>query len=108
MVFGNWQPEEHVEVDNEGAVVELNWKFEPAEPVESSQGFEIVGPLSSLYAALYNLRTLDEAGRVKSLLARPEPDVLVGLIPDDYWDNADRALPLWRLNVQPRQSPDVN
>jgi hypothetical protein len=45
---------------------------------------------------------------VKSLRARPEPDVLADFIPDDYWDNRDRALPLWWLNVHPSESADVD
>lgn len=107
MDLGHWQMDENVEVASDGTVVRVNYKFEPAEPVEESQGFAIVGSLSSLYSALYNLTTLDEAGEVISLRRRPEPDALVDLIPDDYWDNPDRALPLWRLDVHRRWSAEA-
>jgi hypothetical protein len=103
MAFGGWHMEESVNVDEGGNVLQLDYSFEPAEPVESPQGFEIVSPLSSLYSALYNLATLNEAGEVASLRRRPEPDALVDLIPDDYWNMPDRALPIWRLKLKPRR-----
>jgi len=107
MAFGGWHAEENVEVDDDGKVVQLSYRFEPAEPVEAPQGFEIVGPLSSLYSALYNLMTLDEDGEVTSLRRSAKPGILRDLIPDDYWDDPDRALPLWRLNLHPREAAEA-
>jgi hypothetical protein len=102
MAFGGWHMQESVETDQDGNVVQLDLSFEPAEPVEAPQGFEIVGPLSSLYSALYNLTTLDEDGDVSSLRRTPDPAAFVDFIPDDYWDTPDRALPIWKLKVAPR------
>jgi len=64
------------------------------------QDFASVGMLSSLYAALFDDVTLSAEGEVDQLDHRPAPGELAKLIPDDFWDRADRA-PLWRLNIQP-------
>jgi hypothetical protein len=104
MAFGGWQLEEVAGVNPDGTVTKLDYVFAPEEPVGEGQGFEIVGPLSSLYSALYNLSTLDEAGLVTTLRRRPEPGALADLIPQDYWDTPDRALPLWRFTVLSNES----
>lgn len=104
MLYGSWNLKQKVQLGNDGVITQLDCELEPPEPDEASQGFAMIGPLSSLYSALYNLKTLDEAGDVKSLRSPPEPGVFVDLIPADYWDRPDRALPLWRFELKPSTS----
>jgi hypothetical protein len=72
----------------------------------ASQGFVMVGYLSSMYSTSYNWATLDESGEMRKLRHEPDPAVLAKLIPSDYWERPDRVLKLWRLNIRPQNVAD--
>jgi hypothetical protein len=65
-----------------------------------------VALLSSMYSTLYNVGTLDDEGGFRELSLEPEPGRLAGLIPPDYWDTPDRALPLWAFKVRAATSSE--
>lgn len=64
-----------------------------------AQGFATLAFLSSMYSSLYNSVTLDGEGNIRALRHEPDPGVLAQLIPSDYWDRADRHLPIWKFQV---------
>jgi hypothetical protein len=102
--FGKWEVEQELQYGPGGDVVTIDLVARP--PVidhkeQVAQDFAFVGMLSSLYAALFDEATLSAEGKVDHLDHRPDPGELAKLIPRDFWDRADRALPLWRLNIQP-------
>jgi len=102
--FGKWEVEQEPQHGPGGDVVTIDLVARP--PVvddqdAATQDFASVGMLSSLYAALFDEATLSAKGEVDELDVRPDPGALAKLIPDDFWDRADRALPLWRLNIHP-------
>lgn len=105
MLFGGWQPEQRPRYDEDGKIERLEYMFNPTEPAPPSQAFEVVGALSSMYSALYNLSTLSDEGRVTALRREPEPGALVELVPHDYWSRENRALPLWRFDLKPSEPP---
>jgi hypothetical protein len=104
MFFGSWQAEQQLHYDEGGKVDRLEYVFMPTERAPAPQKFEMVGTLSSMYSALYNLSTLAEEGRVRALRREPEPGALAELVPHDYWNRRDRALPLWRFDLKPRET----
>jgi hypothetical protein len=104
MNWSGWEVEQRLTRGPAGRLVTVDLVSRPSsEALEAvaEQGFACVGMLSSLYAALFNEATLSRQGEVDELVHRPEPGELAALIPHDYWDGADRALPLWRLNLEP-------
>jgi hypothetical protein len=107
--FGRWEVEQELRFDTNGDPVAIDMVAQPevvdAEQ-QAEQDFATVGMLSSLYAALFNERTLSDDGEVDQLDHEPEPGELADLIPDDFWDRTDRVLPVWRMNIQPTD-PDA-
>src|SRR5919109_418284 len=101
MFFGSWHPKQELRFDDSGEVEGLDYVFAPLEPAPESQTFEMIGTLSSMYSAVYNLGTLSETGEVTALRSEPEPGALAELVPDDYWARSDRSLPLWRFDLKP-------
>jgi hypothetical protein len=104
MLFGDWPAEDPQMLMKDGAprAIEMgvNPPPEELEAIER-QGFGIIGTLSSMYSAMYNELTLLGDGEVRELRHEPDPGELAALIPDDYWDREDRALPLWKLRAAP-------
>jgi hypothetical protein len=102
--FGKWEVEQELQFGPGGDVVTVDLVARPPvveDGAQAAQDFASVGMLSSLYAALFDEVTLSADGEVDQLDHRPEPGELSKLIPDDFWDRADRALPLWRVNIEP-------
>jgi hypothetical protein len=101
--FGQWEVEQELQFGSEGEVVAVDLIASPPAPAAeaaATQGFASVGMLSSLYAALFDEATLSDEGEVDQLERRPEPNELAELIPDDFWNQPNRVLPLWRLHIQ--------
>jgi hypothetical protein len=104
MLFGAWPAEDPQMRMKDGVphAIELSVSPLPEElEMVERQGFGIVGMLSSMYSAMYNELTLMPEGGVRELRHEPDPGELRALIPDDYWDRKDRALSLWRLDIDP-------
>ena len=95
MQYGQWQedgPEAILEGDRLLAV-EFRWEPEEA----TGQGFEIVGPLSRMFARCHAQHTVD-AGSVVQLRAPLRPDWFAPLV---NMKGGSRALPLWQFVQQP-------
>jgi len=104
MLFGDWPAEDPQMLMKDGAPRAIKMGVNPPpEELEAieRQGFGIIGTLSSMYSAMYNELTLMPEGGVRELRHEPDPGELRALIPDDYWDRKDRALSLWRLDIDP-------
>jgi hypothetical protein len=104
MLYGTW-PDEEPQMkmeDGKPRAIELsvNPTPEKLEQVER-EGFTSIGILSSMYSSMYNQLTLTPDGEVRELQHEPDPEQLAALIPADYWDRKDRALPLWGFQVKP-------
>lgn len=104
MLYGTWPDEEHElkMQDGKARAIELSVNPEPEklEQVER-EGFTSIGILSSMYSSMYNQLTLTPEGNVRELQHEPNPAQLAELIPADYWDRKDRALPIWAFHVEP-------
>jgi|tagenome__1003787_1003787.scaffolds.fasta_scaffold20608799_2 hypothetical protein len=104
MRFGDWEVEDSVRLDSEGAVEAIEIVLTPGEgkaDLLNEQGFVMIGTLSSMYSQLYNEITLTDQGRVREMRHEPVPGELAELIPGDYWERPDRRLPIWRFEVKP-------
>jgi hypothetical protein len=97
MHFGGWEADERASVKNH-RLVELRYVAEPVE--DTSQGFEIVGSLSSMYSRLFESSTTGPGGAT-SLDVSVRPGMLISLVPHDY---SSIELPLWRFQLQPSAS----
>jgi hypothetical protein len=105
--FGRWQHETLAELGSEGRIQAISLKVTPPpEELENveNQGFAMVGILSSMYSALFNEATLDDAGAVQRLDHYSEPGEFGTLIPSDYPETPDQRLRLWIFDVQPADS----
>jgi hypothetical protein len=101
MMYGDWsynEPECKIDKNQVEAVLH---KWEPE--VDSKQGFEIVGSLSSMFSRFYGLATSSDVGTIEQLKLDVSPGSLGLLIPSNY---KGTALPLWRLVVR-AQSQDT-
>ena len=58
-----------------------------------------------MYSTYYNLMTLTKTGEIQQLRHEPDPSVLVGLIPSDYWSSPGRDLPIWQFITRPSVGP---
>lgn len=111
MFYGHWEVNQDLHFDGGGRLERLNFQVTPPVPAEESgeaigrQGVEIVGHLSEMYSTYYNLMTLAETGEVQQLRHEPDPGVLAGLIPSDYWSSPGRDLPIWQFVVRPSVGP---
>jgi len=102
--YGGWEVETPAEVDSTGRITSFALQAAPPEEARElveRQGFAIVGALSSMYSAMFNEITLDDAGAVRRLDHHSEPGELGSLIPADYFERPDRQLKLWVLHLQP-------
>jgi hypothetical protein len=104
MLFGEW-PSEHTLIrGTDGAAEAIEIAIAPpaeARELVADQGFAGIGALSSMYSSLYNYATLSTDLEVRELRHEPTPGELAALIPADYWDSADRNLPLWVFEMRP-------
>lgn len=101
--FGGWKLTKHVSLNSDG-LRRIDLAHAPEEPAPG-QPFQTVGPLSSMYSAMFRLATQTEDGRVLGMRHDVTPGILTELIPSDYFDRSDRALRLWRFNLQPPTDP---
>ncbi|MGH3977351.1 MAG: hypothetical protein ACRDS9_29175 [Pseudonocardiaceae bacterium] len=96
MFYGGWPEKASAEIiDDE--VISTSFLFSPEEP-PSDQQFALHRPLSSIYSAMFNEATMDEAGEITALRVDIDPGALAALIPDDY---EGEALRVWRFHLQP-------
>lgn len=96
MMYGKWQYDGgRIELDKAGLPIAAVHTSMPEEPTPG-QGFEMIGPVSSLYSQHYNSLTL-EGGRVLHLNVK-DPTVLAPVIPRDL---QKKQLSLWRFTQQP-------
>jgi hypothetical protein len=105
--FGKWQHGTPVESGTDGRIHSISLKAVPPEEddeVFERQEFAVVGVLSSMYSALFNEVTLNEAGAVERLDHHSEPGEFGSLIPPDFFKRPARRLRLWVLEVQPSDS----
>jgi hypothetical protein len=100
--FGTWEIDQELRYDSDGNAASIDLIASPPQ-YDEEQGFAFIGWLSSLYAALFNEKTLSAEGQVRELEHQPRPEELAELIPDDYWEQPDRVLKLWRANIYPRE-----
>lgn len=104
MYFGGWEVEQTAQLAD-GKVTAVDFSFIPVEEARSGPPPAMVGALSSMYTTFFNFATLDDDGNVSKLRREPTPGGLAELVPDDYFDNPDRRLPLWRFTLQPSLGP---
>ncbi len=97
MLYGPWEEKATAEISG-GELVGVDFIRTP--PVDSGQGFELVGALSSLFSTMYLGSTSDE-DRVTRLGIQVTSGSLGSMIPGNY---KSEALPLWRLHVMPPQA----
>jgi hypothetical protein len=102
MLSGGWQLEEESIFDGD-MLVRHDYVFQPYDPegLLAEQGFAIVTSLSSLHATRYTYSTLDSDGGFGALRVDPELGSLGALVPADYWEDTNRSLKLWMLQIQP-------
>jgi len=106
--FGSWEMHEELRYSDDGRPARVDIVLEPTVPPEShaiTQDFHMIGQLSSMYSTLFTLATMTEQGDVTNLSHEPDPGMLADLIPQDYWRQSDRALPLWRFDMSPSIGP---
>lgn len=98
MSYGGWHAEYESFIEDD----QLAWSKWTANPPEAntSQDFEVVGSLASMYARLFESETRNDLGPV-SLDLPTEPGMLPALIPHDF-QGGDLAL--WRLVLEPSPS----
>ena len=109
--YGGWDVDIPAEVDATGRITSFTLQAAPPEEareIVEHQGFAMVGALSSMYSAMFNELTLDNAGTVRRLDHHSEPGELGALIPADYFERSDRRLKLWVLHLQPADEKDQN
>jgi hypothetical protein len=96
MFYGNL-PENLIPVLENGHLVAIEHEFRPEK--ETGQGFELVGPLSSIFSRFYRHATTDgHKAQVAQIYAQSPQEGFGKLIPDGY---RGEALPLWLLIVKP-------
>lgn len=85
-----------------GKTITLTPPVEGAEDIAriAQQGFAVLRFLSAMYSEMYNQVTLTKEGDVRSLRQEPNPGALSRLIPQNYWDKVDRALRVWKLQIE--------
>ena len=100
MRFGDW-----IEGDTEGVfeneqLVGVRYVFNP-QSFDSSQGFSVIGTLSSMISSAYSELTVHE-NKVIALDIRQNPEIFAPEIPLDL---KGTALPLWQFLIQPNTDP---
>lgn len=104
---GRWSHAQEPRFDEDGRLASMDYVCSPEIPDEqaarqiAAQGMAIVDALSTLNTRRFLEATTTDTGDIRALREEPEPALLAQLVPEDYWDRQDRALPLWRLNVRP-------
>jgi Holliday junction resolvase len=97
IMSGRWLENESVLIEN-NKVSSIEYSYEPEE-YDKSQGFALIGELSHIISANYDLSTVRE-GKIERFLPQKDPENFQVLIPDDY---KGKSLPLWRLILQPNK-----
>lgn len=103
--YGTWAVEDEQALSEDGDRVRIDFVARPpieeARELAESQGFVGIGTLSSLYSSMFNEATLTVDGTVRHLAHEPVPGMTGALIPHDYWQQQDRRLRIWRMEVHP-------
>jgi hypothetical protein len=107
MIYGGWPSEPTVQTDDDGKITQIEYVARPPVDEEKieAQDFASVGTLSSLYSTSYNAATLNDDGTVIAVGQTIAPGAMASLIPPDYWEKKDRALPLWIFELHPSTAP---
>ena len=95
--FGRWTTGVPVGITHDDELYSVKFDFHPEPEWDESQGFAIVGELSSMVSTAYNEMTTYQ-NRVVALDAKADPSIFKVDIPEDY---KGKHLPLWQLMLQP-------
>ena len=97
MLFGGWQDERQVLEESGDEVLAIRFEIWPEELPPDEQPFAMHSPMSSLFSAFFNLRTLDSEGSVKELDAAYEVGGFGSLVEEPY---EGEVLAIWRFRQQ--------
>ncbi|QBS40385.1 hypothetical protein [Nocardia sp. CS682] len=108
MLYGGWSEDSIVEYADDGTTItRIVITVEP--PVEDdidvarivAQGFALIGTLSGMYSLLSERETIAADGEFLALHYEPDPGMMRDVIPNDYLNRDNDALPIWLLYQQP-------
>lgn len=103
--FGRWTTDKPVGITHDDELYSVRFEFTPEDGWDETQGFAIVGELSSMVSTAYNEMTIYE-NRVIALDVRADPEIFQVDIPENY---KGKDLPLWQLLIKPNdQCLDYN
>lgn len=98
MQFGRWPESDGSAIFENEQLIGVQYDYEPEHNEDQkTQGFTIVGDLSSMVSTAYKWHTIYDQ-RVIALDVKDDPDVFKVTIPEGY--KGDK-LPLWQLLIQP-------
>lgn len=95
--FGRWTTDEPRGIIHDDELYSVKFDFHPEGEWDESQGFAMVGELSSMVSTAYNEMTIYE-NRVVALDVKADPSIFKVDIPENY---KGEHLPLWQLILQP-------
>ncbi len=98
MRYGRWEEAEPMPILGENQIIGIEFRWEP--PVESDQGFSMIGALSEIFSRYYAERTLEDR-EVAQLFAEARPDWFAPFVKGKQISD---ALPLWIFPIYPKSS----
>lgn len=96
MLFGGWQDERQILEKSEGQALAIRFEVWPEEPPPSEQPFAMHNPLSSLFSAFFNMRTLDSDGSVAEVDTTYDVGGFGSLVEEPY---EGEVLSIWRFTL---------
>lgn len=102
MQYGEWSCDGPFPLIEGDRLHAIDFEWRPDEPCED-QGFDMIGTLSRMFSRYYASRTLD-GSEIKQLRAPLRPAWFAPLANGTI---VQRALPLWRFELQPRAMRDA-
>jgi len=101
MLFGQWQHENPVADIVNDELKSIDFIFDPPEKTPE-QEFEILGPVSSMFALHYKMVTAPDDD-IEKISPKEDLASIVYNIPRDY---KGKYLPLWRFTVLPKDKKE--
>lgn len=98
MHYGRWEEAEPVPIRAGNLLKGIEFRWEP--PVESDQGFAMVGALSEIFSRYYAEKTFEDR-EVAQLFAEARPDWFAPFVKGEQISD---ALPLWIFSIYPKSS----
>ncbi len=95
MLYGEWKEVDPQPLLEGGKLTGVEFRWEPEEQV--NKGFEMIGSLSRMFSRYYAEQTM-ESDEVVQTRAPLRPGWFAPLVTPDY---KSKALPLWRISIQP-------